>query len=148
MNTTSKDENVKEWKEFWPSLQETTRLTENMIDKKVYGIAAGGIGIEVAGLSLINCSYYQLLAILSALFFTITLLINLYSHVRSLKSQEIEGDAIEEFANNDAKTDDTYIYSIIKKENSIIAKYNIVSIWTMVIAIGLLFAYIFLNLYF
>ena len=37
---------IKFWEAFWPQLQQATKDAENHIDKKVYGIAAGGIGIQ------------------------------------------------------------------------------------------------------
>ena len=134
------------WTNYWPSLQQATKETESHIDKKVYGIAAGGIGIEMASLQFINNAGFKWLAFASGLFFASTLVLNLYSHVRSLKSQEKEGDAIQEFFDNEMELEDSLIYELIRKENRILIRINKASIWTMLVAIITLLLFIILNI--
>ena len=97
-----RDNKIKFWEAFWPQLQQASKDAENHIDKKVYGISAGGIGIEIASLQFLNNISFKLFAILSGALFATTLVLNLYSHVRSLKSQEKEGDEIQKDAPLDA----------------------------------------------
>lgn len=147
MNENNQRENRTEfWTNYWPSLQQTTKETESHIDKKVYGIAAGGIGIEMASLQFINEPCLKWLAFISGLFFAVTLVLNLYSHVRSLKSQEKEEDAIQDFFDNEAASDDSQIYELIRKENRILIRINKTSIWTMLVAIITLLLFIIINI--
>lgn len=134
------------WKTFWPQLQQATKDSESQIDKKVYGIAAGGIGIEIASLQFINNVCFKWIALISGVLFAATLVLNLYTHVRSLKSQEKEGDAIKQFFEDENAFDDSQIYSLIQKENRTLTRINKASIWTMLLAIVSLLAFIVLNI--
>ena len=145
------EENIKKakihfWSEYWPTLQQTTRDTERYIDKKVYGIAAGGIGIEIASLQYIGDVCFKWIALLSGICFTTTLILNLLSHVKSLKSQEKEGDAIQLFIKTDKMDDDSHIYDLIQSENRCITRINHWSIYIMVIAIISLLYFIIINI--
>ncbi len=141
-----RDNKLKFWEAFWPQLQQATKDAENYIDKKIYGIAAGGIGIEIASLQLINNVCFKWTALISGTLFATTLVLNLYTHVRSLKSQEKEGDAIKQFFEDENAFDDSQIYSLIQKENRTLTRINKASIWTMLLAIVSLLAFIVLNI--
>lgn len=134
------------WNDYWPILQQTTRETEGHIDKKVYGITAGGIGIELACLQFIENTHLKWLALVPGVFFIGTLFLNLYSHVKSLKSQEKEGNAIKQFFEEDDRSDDSYIYELIEKENHAITKINNKSIYCLVTAVITLLILILLTL--
>lgn len=134
------------WNDYWPILQQTTRETEGHIDKKVYGITAGGIGIELACLQLIENTNLKWLALVPGVLFVGTLFLNLYSHVKSLKSQEKEGNAIQHFIEEDDHSDDSYIYELIKKENQAITKINNASIYCLIVAVITLLTLILLTL--
>lgn len=133
------------WTYYWPLLQQATKETESHIDKKVYGIAAGGIGIEIASLQFIKDACIEWLAFVSGLFFALTLVLNLYTHVRSLKSQEKEGNAIQQFLEDETATEDSHIYELIQKENRLLVWINKTSIWTMLLAILALLLFMVLN---
>lgn len=133
------------WTNYWPILQQTTKETESHIDKKVYGIAAGGIGIEIASLQFIDSVCFKWLALVSGSLFALTLVLNLYSHVRSIKSQEKEGDAIQLFLEDETTAEDSQIYKLIQKENRILIGITKASIWTMLVAIIALLLFITLN---
>lgn len=141
-----KERKTEFWTNYWPSLQQATKETESYIDKKVYGIAAGGIGIEMASLQFINNVCFKWITLISGILFATTLVLNLYSHVRSLKSQEKEGDAIKQFFEDENAFDDSQIYSLIQKENRTLTRINKASIWTMLFAIVSLLAFIVLNI--
>lgn len=141
-----RDNKIKFWEAFWPQLQQATKDAESHIDKKIYGIAAGGIGIEIASLQFINSVSFKWIALISGILFAATLVLNLYTHVRSLKSQEKEGDAINHFFEDENALDDSPIYSLIQKENQTLTGINKASIWTMLLAIVSLFAFIVLNI--
>ena len=146
MDTKNQKENKNQfWTDYWPLLQQTTRQTESHIDKKVYGIAVGGIGIEIASLQFIENACIEWLAFVSGLFFALTLVLNLYTHVRSLKSQEKEGNAIQQFLEDETATEDSHIYELIQIENRHLVRINKASIWTMLIAILALLLFIVLN---
>lgn len=134
------------WTNYWPSLQQATKETENYIDKKVYGIAAGGIGIEIASLQFINNVCFKWIALISGILFTATLVLNLYTHVRSLKSQEKEGNAIQSFLEDETAMEDSQIYELIQKENRVLIMINKASIWTMIVAIITLLLFIVFNI--
>ena len=137
---------LKFWEDFWPQLQQATKDTESHIDKKVYGIAVGGVGIEIASLQFINNVCFKWLALVSGILFAATLVLNLYTHVRSLKSQEKEDDAIQQFFENGDTIDDSYIYLLIQKENRTLTRFYKVSIWTMLFAIVSILVFIVLNI--
>ena len=141
-----RDNKIKHWESFWPQLQQATKDAENYMDKKVYGIAVGGIGIEIASLQFIRIVCFKWIALLSGALFVVTLVLNLYTHVRSLKSQEKEGDAIKQFFEDENASDDSHIYVLIQKENRTLTRINKASIWTMLIAIIFLLIFIVLNI--
>lgn len=141
-----RDNKIKFWEAFWPQLQQATKDAESHIDKKIYGIAAGGIGIEIASLQFINNVCFKWIALISGIFFATTLVLNLSTHVRSLKSQEKEGDAIQHFFEDENAFDDSQIYSLIQKENQTLTRINKASIYTMLLAIISLLAFIILNI--
>lgn len=141
-----RDNKIKFWEAFWPQLQQATKDAESHIDKKIYTIAAGGIGIETASLQFIDSVCFKWIALISGVFFTATLVLNLYTHVRSLKSQEKEGDAIKQFFEDEKTSDDSRIYSLIQKENRTLIRINKSSIWTMLFAIISLLIFIVLNI--
>lgn len=140
-----KNSKKKFWLDFWPTLQQATRETDNHIDKKVYGIAAGGIGLEMASIQFLNDTCFKWLAITSAILFSFTLMINLGSHVWSLKSQQKERDAITDFISQEDSIDDQHIYDLIRKENKIITIINNCSILLMIAGILSFLIYLFLN---
>lgn len=144
-NISPKEKKNQFWTSYWPLLQQATKDSESHIDKKVYGIAAGGIGIEIASLQFISNACFKWLALVSGLLFSLTLVLNLYTHIRSLKSQEEEGDAIQRFLEDETATEDSHIYELIQKENSHLVQINKASIWTMLIAILALLLFIVLN---
>ena len=141
-----KMEKIQHWKGFWPAIQETTRETENHIDKKIYGISIGGIGVEVTSFQFLDDPSHIILACLSGLLFILTLFLNLYSHVRSLKSQEKEREAIRAFVQSKDVSDDSYIYDLIEDEYRLLTRINKASIWTMLLAIAALMAFVLLNI--
>ncbi len=134
------------WGEYWPKLQEATKETEEHIDKKIYGITVGGIGAEIASLQYLKSIDCKILAILASGFFIAALLLNLYSHVTALKSHEKQGDSIQQFFDDANAIDDSEIYKTAQRENKKITLINHISIWTMALAIGLLIAFIVVNI--
>jgi len=141
-----KAQKVKFWQDFWPSLGQTTRETENHIDKKIYGISVGGIGIEVTSFQFLDSPHYICLAWASGLLLVSTLFFNLFSHVKSLQSQKKEREAIKRFIKNDNISDDSFIYDTIEDENRCINRINNTSIGTMLIAIICLILFVLLNI--
>lgn len=144
--TNKRGKKIELWEAFWPQLQQATKDAESHIDKKIYGIAAGGIGIEIASLQFINSVCFKWIALSSGILFAATLVLNLYTHVRSLKSQEKEGDAIKKFFEDENALDDSPIYSIIQEENRTLIRINKASIWTMLLAIVSLLTFMVLNI--
>ena len=141
-----REEKVKFWQDFWPSLQQTTRETENHIDKKIYGISVGGIGIEVTCFQFLETHVSPCLAWTSGILFVLTLFLNIFSHVKSLQSQKKEREAISLFIMNNAISDDSYIYDVIEDENRAINCINNVSIYTMLFAVICLLFFVFLKI--
>ncbi len=137
---------LKFWQEFWPLLQDASKETENHIDKKVYGITVGGIGVEMASLQYLDSVKFKVIAIIAGGLFIAALLLNLYSHVRALDSIEEEEDSIQAFFDQEDAVDDSGIYALIQKKNRGITIINHISIWTMALGIASLMAFIVVNI--
>lgn len=142
----TKKEKNKFWQDFWPSIQQTTRETENHIDKKIYGLSIGGIGIEVAIFQVPGDHNYIYIAWASCLLFVITIMLNLLAHVKSLNSQKKERQCISSFIKSESVSDDSFIYDVIEDENRSIKCINNTSIITMLAAIVCIIVFTFLNI--
>ncbi len=99
----------------------------------------------MASIQFLNDTCYKWLAMTSAILFSLTLMVNLGSHVWSLKSQQKERDAITKYISQEFIIDDKHIYDLIKKENSIIIFINNCSIILMIAGILSFLVYLFLN---
>jgi hypothetical protein len=141
-----RNKRIKFWQDFWPSILQTTRETENHIDTKVYGISIGGIGVEVASFQFIKDPQFLYLAWASCLLFVLALFLNLFAHVKSLKSQEKERQCISDYIKDENVIDDSFIYDIIEDENREITEINKYSIKSMLVAVLCIIVFVLLNI--
>ena len=139
------------WKEFWPKVQEAALQSEEHVDKKVFALSAGGIGIELTILSLpiIEGLQFLWLAAISAGLFVVALLFNLLVHLRAWSNQSEQSKVISDFieASPEAK-DSKEIYSLLLKHSNRNRRSNYCATAFLISGIVALFVFTFLNLYF
>ena len=84
----SREAEVKYWENVWTSVQETASKSEENIDKKVFALSAGAIGLELTLLEVIGnkSPEWNWLAFLAAGCFVLALLLNLINHLYGRKT--------------------------------------------------------------
>lgn len=149
IKNTQREEDIAYWKQFWPDLQKAASESEEHVDKKVFALSAGAIGLEVTLLSLpyFNEAKCLCLAGSAAICFVISLCVNLLIHIKGWKNQDNESKVINDFIQSkpDAFSSDK-IYALIERHGTNIRRWNIFSSVILIIGIVLLFSFTFLNL--
>ena len=145
----SRDAEVKYWENVWTSVQETASKSEENIDKKVFALSAGAIGLELTLLELIGnkSQEWNWLAFLAAGCFVLALLLNLINHLYGRKTQSKQSKMIKDFIHEDKKALTTpEIYSRMERHSRTILRIHWASSISVIIGIVLLFVYSYLKL--
>jgi len=141
---------VEYWTAFWPTVQEASLKSEENIDKKVFSLSVGALGLELTLWEFVwqDISRGKILAFLAAFFFVIALVLNLYIHLYGRRTQFEQSKMIKSFITDESsKLDSWLIYSKIEKQNQNILVLNKISSIVVIIGILLLlvFAYLILS---
>lgn len=145
----SRDAEVKYWENVWTSVQETASKSEENIDKKVFALSAGAIGLELTLLEVIGnkSQEWNWLAFLAAGCFVLALLLNLINHLYGRKTQSKQSKMIKDFIYEDKKALTTpEIYSRMERHSRAILRIHWASSISVIAGIVLLFVYSYLKL--
>ena len=145
----SREAEVKYWENVWTSVQETASKSEENIDKKVFALSAGAIGLELTLLEVIGnkSPEWNWLAFLAAGCFILALLLNLINHLYGRKTQSKQSKMIKDFIYEDKKALTTpEIYSRMERHSRTILRIHWASSISVIIGIVLLFVYSYLKL--
>lgn len=145
----SREEQVKYWENVWTSVQETASKSEENIDKKVFAISAGAIGLELTLLEVIGnkSPEWNWLAFLAAGCFIFALLLNLMNHLYGRKTQSQQSRMIKDFIYEDPKALSTpEIYSRMERHSRRILRIHWAAASMVISGIILLFVYSYLKL--
>lgn len=145
----SRDTQVKYWENVWSSVQETASKSEENIDKKVFALSAGAIGLELTILEIIGDKSpdWNWLAFLAAGCLVFALLLNLANHLYGRKTQSMQSKMIKDFIYEDSKALSTpEIYSKMESHSKRILRIHWVSSLFVIAGIILLFVYSYLKL--
>lgn len=145
----SRDAEVKYWENVWTSVQETASKSEENIDKKVFALSAGAIGLELTLLEVIGnkSQEWNWLAFLAAGCFVLALLLNLINHLYGRKTQSKQSKMIKDFIYEDKKALTTpEIYSRMERHSRAILRIHLTASISVIAGIVLLFVYSYLKL--
>lgn len=137
------------WKNFWPTLQDATLNSEEHVDKKIFALSAGAIGLEVTLFSLpfMNNVEKKGFAICAAACFLLTLCGNLYIQIWGWKKQaELTADIRAFIQGKPWAPRSKDIYDKIAKNGERIRKGNSYTSIILIIGIASLSIFTFLNI--
>ena len=140
------------WKGVWPSVQEAASQSEEHIDKKVFALSAGAIGLELTLLEIVGkkelvggCG--ERLAFIAAGLFITALLLNLFVHLIGRGFQSKQSRLIKDYLHDSPKALPSHqIYNIMEKHSKWILRINWCSAILAVAGVVCLFVYSFLKL--
>ena len=139
-----KEDNIKsEWIDFRNSVYETKSKSQDDFEKYINIIASGGLGITIAffdKIVQIDKTVYIWMIVFGWLLLAITLLVNLFSHYKSVQYMELTISEI-----NDEKYED--IFTNVEKRNKIINRYNLISLTSLIIGVLTIIFFVTINLY-
>ena len=131
---------------FFQEIQKAALNSEEHYDQKVFALSAGSIGIELAVLQFLHsCLQGIALAVLSVGCFVLALFLNLIVHYVAKCQQDKQSEMVRSFLGSN-KTDDSYIYDRILKDNKILEVINLISIVALVVGVICLAVFAFVNL--
>lgn len=145
----SREEEVKYWEKVWSTVQETASKSEENIDKKVFALSAGAIGLELTLLELIGEKNpdWNWLAFVAAGLLVLALILNLINHLYGRRTQNQQSKMIKDFIYEDSKAMTTpEIYSKMEKHSVRILRIHRASSVLVIMGIMILFAYSFIKL--
>ena len=145
----SREEQVRYWESVWTSVQETASKSEENIDKKVFAISTGAIGLELTLLEVIGnkSQEWNWLAFLAAGCFIFALLLNLMNHLYGRKTQSQQSKMIKDFIYEESKALTTpEIYSRMERHSRRILRIHWAASILVIAGIILLFVYSYLKL--
>lgn len=143
------DAEVKYWENVWTSVQETASKSEENIDKKVFALSAGAIGLELTLLEVLGnkSQEWNWFAFLAAGCFVLALLLNLISHLYGRKTQSKQSKMIKDFIYEEKKALTTpEIYSQMEQHSRMILRIHWAASISVIAGIVLLFVYSYLKL--
>lgn len=130
-------------------MQDAAAQSEEHIDKKVFAISAGAIGLELTLLKLFDgksLNWYWL-AILAAGSFVMALLLNLVVHLVGKRFQSKQSKMIKDFIYEAPQASQSHqIYETIEKHGVTIFWINLFSSILAITGVICLFVFTFLNL--
>ena len=138
-----KDAVKNEWIEFRNSVYETKSKSQDDFEKYINIIASGGLGITIAffdKIVQIDKAICLWIIVCGWLFLAITLLVNLFSHFKSVHYMELTISEI-----NDEKYEE--VFTNVEKRNKIINWFNLVSLTSLIIGVLAIIIFVTINLY-
>ncbi|WP_338840813.1 hypothetical protein [Flavobacterium ginsenosidimutans] len=138
-----KDTVKNEWIEFRNSVYETKSKSQDDFEKYINIIASGGLGITIAFFDKIvqidkaTCLWIM---VCGWVLLAITLLVNLFSHFKSVQYMEFTISEI-----NDEKYEE--VFTNVEKRNKIINWFNLVSLTSLIIGVLAIISFVTINLY-
>ncbi|MCD9575699.1 hypothetical protein [Flavobacterium soyae] len=138
-----KDSIKNEWVEFRNSVYETKSKSQDDFEKYINIIASGGLGITIAffdKIVQIDKAIYLWIIVFGWLLLAVTLLINLFSHFKSVNYMELTISEI-----NDEKYEE--VFTNVEKRNKIINRFNLISLASLIIGVLAIIIFVTINLY-
>lgn len=145
----TREEEVKYWEKVWTTVQETASKSEENIDKKVFALSAGAIGLELTLLELIGEKNpgWNWLAFAAAGLLVLALILNLTNHLYGRRTQNQQSKMIKDFIYEESGALTTpEIYSMMEKHSMRILRIHRASSILVITGIMILFAYSFIKL--
>lgn len=139
---------VEYWSKVWPTVQDAAMQSEEHIDKKVFTISVGAIGLELTLLELVagKSHDWYWIAFLAAGFFVIALLLNLVVHLVGRRFQFRQSKMIKNFIHESPHALQSYeMYEVMEKHSYRILWINICSSIFAIIGVILLFVFSYLK---
>ena len=149
VSSISREKQVEYWKAVWPTIQETASKSEESIDKKVFTLSAGAIGLELTLIELVwkKNAEWNWLAIVSAGLCVMALLLNLIVQLYGRNTQQSQSKMIKDFLYEAPHARSTpEIYSIMEKHAKMILVINWLSSMSVILGIISLFVFSYLKL--
>lgn len=141
---------VEYWTAFWHSVQEAGQKSEENIDKKVFSLSVGALGLELTlwGFVWQNNPRGNTLAFLAALCFVLALVLNLITQLYGRQTQFKQSEMVKSFLREESSAlHSSLIYSKIERQNIIVWILNLISSFVVIVGIVVLlvFAYLILS---
>ena len=137
------------WKKVWDTVQETASKSEDNIDKKVFALSVGAIGLELTLFEIIGdkSSDWKELAFISAALFVLALASNLINHLYGRFTQARQTKMIKDFLNEEIDAFPSHvIYSKMESHSKCVLLFHCISSALVILGIALLFVYSYLKL--
>lgn len=137
------------WRNVWETVQATATKSEDNIDKKVFALSVGAIGLELTLFEIIGdkSSDWKWLAFVAAALLVIALFLNLINHLYGRRTQSRQSKMIKDFLNKDTNALPSHvIYSEMESHSKKIRIIHWISSILVIIGIALLFVYSYLKL--
>ena len=142
----NQSQTIKGWQEYWPKLQETALDSEEHVDKKVFTLSAGAIGIVLTLLQFLGRDRCGVIWVIFAIsLFVLALLLNLIVQYVAKAQQDKQSELIRIFIANPTD-DDSFISERMRKDNKILMWINGFSIGCVIFGIVFLSVFTYLNI--
>ncbi|MCV9934440.1 hypothetical protein OIU80_19340 [Flavobacterium sp. LS1R47] len=133
----------KEWTDFRNAVYETKSKSQDDFEKYINLIASGGLGLTIAffdKIVQIDIAIYLFIIVLGWFLLALTLLLNLISHFKSVKYNELTILEI-----NDKEYEKVFIN--VEKRNRIINRLNGISLISLITGVLLIIIFVTINIY-
>ena len=98
MESTNIDENIKEWRnEYWDKLQKATDDSEAKLEKYVFAVSTGAVGLLMGIIGLQSDYVGRGFAIASLICFSISMLLCIFYHIKAKDYHDKQFKMIEAF---------------------------------------------------
>jgi hypothetical protein len=132
-----------DWIDYRNAVSENKSKSQDDFEKYINLLASGGIVLSLTFLEKIitvDKTIFKAFYVIGLIFLIVTLLSNLYSHHKSIKDSDLTIKEIDE-----EKYDD--IFKNIDSRNKIINRFNITSIWSLIIGTISILTFVTINLF-
>lgn len=139
----TEEEKEKEWAEFRNAVYETKSKSQDDFEKYINLIASGGLALTIAffdKIVQINIAICLYIIVFGWFLLVLTLLLNLISHFKSVKYNELTILEI------NAKEYDK-VFDNVEKRNKIINKLNGISLISLIAGVILIIIFVTINIY-
>ena len=142
MNNTTSKKNVDYWlDEYWPELQKATFDSEDKQEKYVFTISTGAVGLLLGTMGFQTKPEGICCALTALGLFTLAMLSCVVYHIVAKKKHNSQFKLIEDYISN-PESGDSKIRKHIKRSNSFLDIWSIISI--VLIFIGIIFFVLYL----
>lgn len=144
------DENIEKrknyWRnEYWPKLQKTTDDSESKLEKYLFAVSSGAVGLLFGTMGFLDKPIKIFLLFCSFGAFAISLLLCIVYHIIATSGHKRQFELINDFIHNPNKKEDALCQNV-KKLNYLLDNIHIVSFIFIIIGIILFVIYLYNNI--